>query len=103
MPPGATGSCESPLFVAYRWRCAVSLIVLIVSWNRGKGRIVYRLVKERGVKVHRSVRTRMMARSLDGKNGLYSPKIRFPIDGEVRCLTREEWLAKKPEHFEWVN
>ena len=45
----------------------------------------------------------MMARGLGGKNGLYLPKIRFSIGGEVRCLTREEWLAKKPEHFKWVD
>ena len=37
MPPGATGSCESPLFVAYHWCRAVSLIVLtcqLEPWKR---------------------------------------------------------------------
>jgi len=77
--------------------------MLTVSRNRGEGRIVDRLVMERCVKVHRSVRARMLAKSLDGEDKMYSPKIRFPIDGKVRCLTREEWLANKPKHFEWVD
>ena len=75
--------------------------MLTVSWNRGKGRIVYHLVMERGVKVHRSVKTRMLARGLDGE--LYLPEVRFTIGDEVRCLTREEWLAETPEHFEWID
>ena len=75
--------------------------MLTVSWNRGKGRIVYRLVMKRGVKVHRSVKTRMLARGLDEER--YLPEVRFPIGDKVRRLTREEWLAKKPKHFEWVD
>jgi len=77
----------------------------IVSWNRGKGREVYKEVMERDVKVkvHRSVKTRMLAFPMDGSNRLYRPKIRFTIDGVPRRLSREEWLAEKPEHFVWVD
>jgi len=76
---------------------------LIVSCNRGKGREVYEEVMKRGVKVHGSVRARMMAFPMDGSNELYLPKIRFLIDGKLRCLTREEWLEKKPKYFDWVD
>jgi len=72
-------------------------------WNRGKGRKVYRQVMRRGVKVHRSVRTRMMADGVGGEKKPYLPKIRCFIGGKVRRLTREEWLAEEPEHFEWVD
>jgi len=77
------------------------LITLVVSWNRGEGREVYEEVMKRGVKVHGSVRARMMTSPMDGSDELYLPKIRFPIDGELRCLTREEWLEGK--YFEWVD
>jgi hypothetical protein len=56
------------------------------------------------VKVHRSVKIRMLGRGLDGSNNLYVPKIRFPVSkDEVRPLTREEWLAQKPKYFDWVD
>ena len=77
--------------------------MLIVSWNRGKGRTVYSMVMHRGMKVHRSVRTRMKAHAVEGDKRPYMPKIRCVIDGKVRSLTREEWLADAPEHFEWVD
>lgn len=64
---------------------------------------MYHQVMRRGVKVHRSVKTRMLARNPEGGNRPYSPKIRCVIDGEARRLTREEWLADEPEFFEWVN
>jgi len=79
------------------------LITLATRWNRGKGRKVYHRVMRRGMKVHRSVKTRMMAHGVEGQNGAYSPKIRCVIDGKARRLTREEWLAQVPEFFEWVD
>ena len=88
--------------MTYHRRWAASLIV-VDSWNRGKGRKVYHRVMERGVKVHRSVRTRILARATVGENKPYLPKIRCVINGKPRCLTREEWLAKEPEHFKWVD
>ena len=100
MPYGAPRSCRFSPFVVYRRRCAMSLIMLTVSWNRGKSRIV---VMKHGVKpkVHRSVKTRMLAKGPGGE--LYRPKARFIIYGTARGLTREEWLAEEPEHFEWVD
>ena len=78
----------------------MSLIMLTVSWNRGKSRIV---VMKHGVKlkVHRSVKTRMLAEGPGGE--FYRPKARFIIDGKARRLMREEWLEEEPEHFEWVD
>jgi len=64
---------------------------------------VYHRVMRRGVKVHRSVKTRMLAHGIEGENRPYMPKIRCVIDGEARRLTREEWLADDPEFFEWVS
>jgi hypothetical protein len=71
-------------------------------WNRSKGRVVYHLVIHRGMKVHRSVKTRMLAQAMEGGE-LYRPKIRCVINGKLRRLTREEWLADVPNHFEWVD
>jgi hypothetical protein len=100
MTPGATGSCMSPHFCGLS---PMSLTMFAVSWNRGKGRVVYRQVMRRGMNVHRSVKIRMLGRGLDRANNLYVPEIRFPVDGEVRRLTREEWLAQEPECFEWAD
>ena len=77
--------------------------MLIDSWNRGKGRQVYHLVIQRGMKVHRSVKTRMLAQGANGEKKPYLPKIRLMVNGELRRLTREEWLADKSDHFEWVD
>ena len=78
------------------------MIMLIVSWNRGKSRIVYRKVMGRGMKVHRSVRTRMLAVGNEGEKQ-YRPKIRCEIEGKIRRPKRDEWLAEKPTFFEWVD
>ena len=58
---------------------------------------------ERGLKVHRSVKARILAHHADGKEGGYLPKIRCKIEGEEepRLLTRDEWLAGK--YFTWVD
>ena len=52
-------------------------------------------------KVHRSVKTRILAEGPGGE--LYRPKARFMIGGKAHRLEREEWLAEKPVHFEWVD
>lgn len=75
---------------------------MIVSWNRGKGREVYRDVVKRGVKVHRSVRTRMLAQPMEGSDK-YLPKVRFAIGGKLLRLGREKWLVDKPDYIEWVD
>lgn len=77
--------------------------MLVISWNRGKGREVYKGVMNRGIKVHRSVRTRVTASPVDGSNERYVPKIRFLIDGKLQRLTWKEWSEETPEHFEWVD
>lgn len=45
----------------------------------------------------------MLARSPKGKDKVYLPEIRFPIDGKPRRLKREEWLAEQPKYIEWEN
>jgi len=75
-----------------------------ISWNRGKGRKVFGPVMRRGMKVHRSVKTRVEALDVAGRKKNYTPKIRpFVGKGVVRRLTVEEWLAENPQHFEWVD
>ena len=78
------------------------MIMPIVSWKFRKGRKVYRQVMPRGMKVHRSVRTRMLAHGMEGeKDKRYLPKIWCEIDGEIRRPTRKEWLAEDPKFFKW--
>ena len=79
------------------------MIIPAVSWNRGAGRKVYHRVMQRGMKVHRSVKTRMLARGVQGENKPYRPKIRCVINDKIRRPTREEWLADEPTFFEWVD
>ena len=45
----------------------------------------------------------MNALPMEGTKEQYRPEIRFTIDGKLRCLTRDEWLASEPEHFIWVD
>jgi hypothetical protein len=71
-------------------------------WNRKKGRPVYHLVMHRGMKVHRSVKIRMLAQPSEGGKK-YRPKIRCMIQGKLRHIRSEEWLADEPKHFKWVN
>jgi hypothetical protein len=40
---------------------------------------------------------------MEGQKRPYSPQIRFEVNNEARCLTRDEWLADEPKYFEWVN
>ena len=103
--PGAASLCKHSPFVAYhRWKAAL-LMLPVVSQNLGKGRVVYRAVMERGLKVHRSVKLRISASGADGQSEDYLPKIRCEIkDGEeARTLEKKEWLADKPQYFEWVD
>jgi len=77
-------------------------------WNRGAGRRVFHPVMRRGMKVHRSVKTRLESLDKHGQQGSYLPKIRPFVKDKTkkdgsRKLTVEEWLAENPEHFEWVD
>jgi hypothetical protein len=75
-------------------------ILEFFSRNNGLGRIV-----DHRLKVHRSVRTRILARGANGEEEGYLPAVRYIIKGETepRCLTRKEWLADPPKHFKWVD
>ena len=55
------------------------------------------------MKVHRSVKTRILAHGREGDGKRYWPKIRCVIEGKVRRLTEAEWSAPEPEHFKWVD
>jgi len=55
----------------------------------------------RGMKVHRSVKTRIESFRM-GKEP-YLPKIRCVVDGETRCLSEGEWLDENQVLFEWVG
>ena len=60
----------------------------------------------RGIRIHRSVKTRMLAEPMEGTTKKYRPKVRFMIDGKVRRLEREEWLPEDdadPVYFDWVD
>ena len=75
--------------------------MLVVSPDISQSREMDEGVKKRGVKVHRSVKTRMLAKGEDPK---YVPAICFLTDTGLRKLKREEWLAEpKPKYFEWVQ
>jgi hypothetical protein len=78
---------------------------VVASPNFGQGRVVHRPVMERGLKVHRSVKARILARGADGREGSYLPRILCWITDEQkpRPLMREEWLMDVPKHFLWVD
>jgi hypothetical protein len=71
--------------------------------NRKKGRVLYKDVMDRGIRVHRSVKTRIEAEPMEGTKKRYRPKIQFTIYGEKRRLSWEEWTAHHPKHFVWVD
>ena len=87
----------------YRRRRAAPLIVFAVSPETSSRKMDKGVVK-RGVKVHRSVKTRMLAKGMNGGKPTYEPAILFLIDNRLRKLGREEWLAEpKSNYFEWVQ
>lgn len=87
-------------------------------WNNGKGRKVFKHVVDRGLKVHRSVLTRMEACDHSGRPGAYVPLIRPNIhvaeggEDKRHCerMSHEEWvkgsvggMALKESWFKWVE
>jgi len=76
-------------------------------WNKSKGRTVdLRVMGDHGIRVHRSVRTRMLADCEKGKE--YWPLIRREVEvepGKVKSVRfrRGEWLAENPKDFKWVD
>ena len=69
---------------------------MVVNWNLGKGRTV-----DAGLKIHRSVKIRMSARCVDGKDEPYSPRILVKIGNKEQRLEEADWL--KERHFHWVD
>jgi len=80
-------------------------------WNRGRGRKIYKNEMKEGMKVHRSVKTRLEAGpAFDDYEGLYWPKVRpnLPAQGVVKSkdpvrLDYHDWNVDEPVHWEWVN
>lgn len=84
------------------------------SWNRGRGRKIFKDEMDEGLKVHRSVKTRIEAGDIfEGREKLYWPKVRPHLPQRDACvpkgqkgplrLPRHEWDVETPEHWEWVN
>jgi len=89
--------------------------------NRGEGRKIFKHVVKRGMKVHRSVLTRLEALDEAGRPGTYQPWVRpnfvkrkkekgIPLlEDHIHCrrMTNEEWITQKTEKlkspwFQWV-
>ena len=64
---------------------------------------MYDSVIRDGMKVHRSVQTRILAERIEGERVPYLPKLRLVVDGELRRLKREEWLAERSHYVKWVD
>ena len=45
----------------------------------------------------------MLAQDIKGNGEPYLPKLRLVVDGELRRLKREEWLAKGSQYVKWVD
>ncbi|KAI0081423.1 hypothetical protein K474DRAFT_1656566 [Panus rudis PR-1116 ss-1] len=84
----------------YRW-----------MWNRGKGRKIPRREMDEGLKIHRSVKTRLEASHRMGEP--YVPQVRpamrifdsygRKVKAEPRQLTHTEWNVDDPKQWEWVD
>ncbi|KAL4252467.1 hypothetical protein ABKN59_002783 [Abortiporus biennis] len=81
-------------------------------WNRGRGRKIPKSEMKEGLKIHRSVKTRLEASEM--LRTRYVPQVRpwmkrFDEHGnklkirDPRPLTFEEWNVDQPEHWEWVD
>jgi hypothetical protein len=73
-------------------------------WNRGQGRKVPRSEFKEGLKIHRSVLSR-----IEASGGSYVPKIRPTLEREGvtfnkdKPLSYEQWNQKEPEFWQWVE
>ena len=74
--------------------------------NRGRGRKIIKKEMESGLKVHRSVKTRLEAGPIFF-NMHYIPRVRprLPSNpkGEARMLDHHEWNVDDAKHWEWVE
>lgn len=83
------------------------------SINKGRGRKIYKSEMDEGMRVHRSVKTRLEA----GKifyNKHYTPQVRPHIPSlakmksffkgrEPERLEYREWNVDEPQHWQWVD
>ena len=80
---------------------------MFYSWNRGRGREIHRVFMDAGMRVHRSVKTRLEAKGLP--DGEYVPRVRphIIIDGKDKCqierLKYDQWTAVPVKYWEWVD
>lgn len=82
-------------------------LVLARRWNRGRGRKVYKAEVEEGMKVHRSVKTRLEAGAIFDSE-LYAPQIRPSLkskDGKRKAvrLSHERWSSDRQDLWTWVD
>ncbi|GJE93482.1 DUF2235 domain-containing protein [Phanerochaete sordida] len=85
----------------------------VTVWNRCRGRMLAGKVIESGLRVHRSVKTRLEARGIRLKHThspgeLYIPQVRPALPrakGEAwpTQLTHREWNVDVPLYWEWVD
>ncbi|KAI0684957.1 hypothetical protein BC835DRAFT_1386911 [Cytidiella melzeri] len=78
--------------------------------NQGRGRQIYKDEMDEGMKVHRSVKTRLEAGKIFYDGHHYVPRARPSIltdrekkRMEIRNLEHHEWNVDVPEHWEWVD
>lgn len=104
------------LWVSFHFSRCLCNIHLLTSylhhrWNRGQGRQIPRSEMKEGLKIHRSVKTRLEATERLGIP--YVPQVRPKLNAvdssgkkvkcEARSLSHEEWNVDEPVHWQWVE
>ena len=87
---------------------------MVCRVNQGRGRKVWKDEMDEGMKVHRSVKTRLEAGQIFFDDH-YVPRVRPSVPIVVHAKTRaerrrqvkelehHEWNTDTPEHWEWVD
>ena len=81
----------------------------VIRWNRGRGRKIPRHEMHEGLKVHRSVKTRLEAshRLEEEYVPQIRPELKKFVNGkkvkEAKRLTHEDWNVEDPKYWEWVD
>ncbi|TCD62857.1 hypothetical protein EIP91_006338 [Steccherinum ochraceum] len=79
------------------------------QWNRGRGRKIPRHEMHEGLKIHRSVKTRLEAshRLEEEYVPQIRPELKKFVNGkkvkEAKRLTHEDWNVEDPKYWEWVD
>lgn len=88
---------------------AIAVTDECTSWNRGRGRKIPRHEMREGLKIHRSVKTRLEATHRLGVDYVpqIRPEIKKYVDGkkvkEAEQLTHEDWNVDDPKYWEWAD